>query len=331
MKDTVRRTRDQREEMRRRRMKRRRRKKVRICLTYSFVIFAAAYLLFTMTMEQCIAAPEQEKDGEIVEAVKIDIANAYGSRKESSKISIVDLTGYVPKAPRCMELSEALEELNKKAEEYQELQSILERVEQYPEDMLIAFCNNLEMYEFVRDYPSLNDGVSTGLTEEELAQGCPLLLQWDKRWGYTPYGNNVVGLSGCGPTCLSMAVVALTGNKDITPDVTASYSMRNGYYVEGVGTSWNLFTEGAASFGIMAEEIVLNEEVMKACIDRGCPIICSMGPGDFTTSGHFIVIYDYDENGFKINDPNCISRSRESWPYERIAGQIKILWAYSRC
>ena len=33
----------------------------------------------------------------------------------------------------------------------------------------------------------------------------PLLLQWDLRWGYAPYGDDMIGLAGCGPACLSMA------------------------------------------------------------------------------------------------------------------------------
>ena len=36
------------------------------------------------------------------------------------------------------------------------------------------------------------------------------------------------------------------------------------------------------------------------------------GSGDFTLSGHFIVIYGYDSEGFMINDPNCIARSSKS-------------------
>ena len=45
----------------------------------------------------------------------------------------------------------------------------------------------------------------------------PLFLQWDPRWGYTEYGeDSFLGLSGCGPTCLSMVLYYLTGDKSLT-------------------------------------------------------------------------------------------------------------------
>ena len=53
-----------------------------------------------------------------------------------------------------------------------------------------------------------------------------------------------------------------------------------------------------------------------------------MLPGDFTTSGHFIVIDGYDSTGFTVKDPNSAERSR-SWSYDRLAGQIAVIWAYS--
>ncbi|MBD5456446.1 MAG: C39 family peptidase [Lachnospiraceae bacterium] len=267
-------------------------KALRVCFINLLIIIMGVYMLFQLSAGQCMAA--------------------------------------VPQIPRKMDITEAIAELGDMAGKNKEFQDIVDHRERYPDDMLIALCNNPEMYEFVRDYPALKGNIDPELTDEELSKKCPLLLQWDERWGYASYGNNMVGLSGCGPTCLSMASICLTGDKSMTPDVIAAYSMNNGYYVDGVGTAWKLLSEGASHFGIKAKEIALDEEIMKVYLDRGCPIICSVGPGDFTAAGHFIVIYGYDEKGFKVNDPNCIIRSKESWPYERIAGQIRILWAYSR-
>ena len=41
-----------------------------------------------------------------------------------------------------------------------------------------------------------------------------------------------------------------------------------------------------------------------------------MLPGDFTTSGHFIVIYGHNFLGFKVYDPNSIERSERTWSYD---------------
>lgn len=60
----------------------------------------------------------------------------------------------------------------------------------------------------------------------------PLLLQWDKRWGYASYGDSIIGLAGCGPTCLSMVYVYFTHDLNGTPREIASYCEKNGYYTE---------------------------------------------------------------------------------------------------
>lgn len=203
---------------------------------------------------------------------------------------------------------------------------------QYSETLLSAYLNNPEMEDFVAGYLDANLPQYTaqeGFREKELKQDFPLFLQWDKRWGYVSYGGSIIGLSGCGPTCLSMALVALTRRSDQTPADVARFSEERGYYVEGSGTAWSLMTEGAAALGLSARELSLDESVMKSSLDAGHPIICSMGPGDFTTQGHFILIYGYDEEGFFVNDPNCIDRSSKIWSFENLRGQIKNLWAYS--
>ncbi len=51
-----------------------------------------------------------------------------------------------------------------------------------------------------------------------------------------------------------------------------------------------------------------------------------MRPGDFTTTGHFILLWGYDENGFFVNDPNRRSTSEKIWDFETLQPQIKNLW-----
>jgi len=219
------------------------------------------------------------------------------------------------------------------ANEYSELEVIYENCEEYPVKLLASLCNNPELHEFVKGYLAYQEGELTvagvpELTKAEKGQQYPLFLQWDKRWGYEAYGDFNIALSGCGPTTLAMAVTALTDDDTVTPDRVAKYSMTNGYYVEGTGTAWTLMTEGCKDFGIKSEEIALDEYVMKNQLDKGKVIICSMRQGDFTSVGHFIMIYGYDKNGFFVNDANCIYRSSKIWSYEELSGQIRILWAF---
>lgn len=176
------------------------------------------------------------------------------------------------------------------------------------------------------DYFTAEKTVQGGFTEDELKQDTPLFMQWDSRWGHVPYGDSNIGIAGCAPTCLSMVIFALTGNADATPDAIAAYSMENGHYVSGVGTAWSLITEAGKEYGVSISELGLDEDAMKRQLDYGGELILSMRPGDFTTTGHFIVIYDYDENGFFVNDPYSRARSSRQWTYKTLKGQIKNIW-----
>ena len=200
----------------------------------------------------------------------------------------------------------------------------------YPKDMVSLFMNNPEARGFVIDYPSHIDDTDFGeIDSSELSGGIPSFRQWDERWGYYPYGSSVLGITGCGPTCLSMVAVGLTGNTSFTPAAVAGYSIQSGCYVEGVGTSWDLMTLGAQSFGLSSVEVGLSEDEMVAQLNEGHPLIASMGPGDFTSSGHFIVITGYYDGKFSVNDPNSKKRSDEGWYFSTLSPQIRCLWAFT--
>ena len=155
----------------------------------------------------------------------------------------------------------------------------------------------------------------------------PYLLQYDARWCFHGYGSSVMGFTACGPTCLSMAAIGLTGNTDYTPAYVADRAEASGHYMDGAGTAWTLFTEGAAEFGLRGEAITAGRKELSERLERGEVIIASMLPGDFTTSGHFIVIYGSNLLGFKVYDPNSIERSERLWSYDRLAPQIAQLWS----
>ncbi len=223
------------------------------------------------------------------------------------------------------EVQKKLEEMAKKHREYKD---ILEHYEDYPETYLAALANNPEMLDYVKGYLDSHGVLDAKLTKSEKKEDYPLFIQWDKRWGYASYGTSSIGISGCGPTCLSMVIYGLTENELATPDKVARYSEEQGYYIEGTGTSWELMTDGAAAFGVTGSELSLDESSMKQALDAGHPIICAMRAGDFTAAGHFIMIYGYDKKGFIINDPNSRTRSEKRWTYEELNGQIKNVWSY---
>ena len=157
----------------------------------------------------------------------------------------------------------------------------------------------------------------------------PELYQIDPVWADEPYAGGTVGVNGCGPTCLTMAYVALTGRTDMDPAAIAAFSERGGYTVDGM-TAWALMTEGAHTLGLTSEELPANAASIRAALEAGQVIIASVRPGDFTTTGHFIVLAGIAANGeLEIRDPNSAERTHETWSIDRVLGQCANLWALS--
>ena len=201
---------------------------------------------------------------------------------------------------------------------------------EYTED-LVTFADKYgQVLDFVYRYPEMKGQQhEIDLTAEAAAQEPPLLIQWDDRWGYQPYGKGLIGYSGCGPVTLTMAALYLTGDAQYTPISVAKMAEDKGYCVPGNGSSWTLISEGCQNVGLKAKELPLSESAMKQELDQDHPIIVVVGPGDFTFGGHFMLLTGYDEEGFLINDPNSRENSAKHWTYERISPQIRNLWAMS--
>lgn len=202
--------------------------------------------------------------------------------------------------------------------------------ELYPEKLRELLGNNPEILDYVYHYPAeRRQDVSTDLSKETESSGVPLLMQWDMRWGYKPYAGGMIGYTGCGPTCLSMVALYLTKNSTYSPQYIAMTAENKGFCIEGVGTSWDLMGKGCKLFGLRSKVIPLDENRMIRELENRHPLILSMGKGDFTSSGHFIVIRGYDD-GFIVNDPNSRKRSERRWSYEELRGQIKNIWSYEK-
>ena len=189
--------------------------------------------------------------------------------------------------------------------------------------------NNPETADFIKNYPSMKDNPPAEDIGEVTKGVIPHLLQWDERWGYQIYGDNMIAVNGCGPTAISMVAAGLTGDGTITPYKVAKYAEEQGYYTGESGTSWSLMTDGAQQWGIRGEELGLSREEIFSALENGQPVICSMRPGDFTTTGHFIVLAGVEDGKIRVNDPNSIKRSEELWDYETLEYQINNLWAYT--
>ncbi|MCI8464481.1 MAG: hypothetical protein HFI63_01290 [Lachnospiraceae bacterium] len=290
----------------RKRMKQRRRRNRKIALA----VFLATLCGISFWLGR-ITAPKVEKQGEKGGGSQIARTNAEGTRTLSAKneedsgtdMTAEDMIAYVQAHPK-----------------------------EYPEFLQSFLESNREAADFVYHYPENKDrtGGTIDLSGEYTEGEIPLFIQWDKRWGYETYGDDLMALSGCGPVCLSMVYVGLTGDTTMNPKAMAEFSSKNGYYLENVGTSWELMSSGAKLLGLSWKNPALHQAEIFAELDAGHPLICSMQPGDFTTTGHFIVIYGRKGENLLIHDPNSPERSAKEWPYNQVESQIKNIWSYSK-
>ncbi len=201
-----------------------------------------------------------------------------------------------------------------------------------PERLLKLILSNEETIPVVAKYPYRSRGELREVElEEELGKSqVPLLLQWDERWAFAPYGDGLLCYTGCGPTCLAMVALQLTQDSSVTPVSVAQYADREGYYTDGVGSAWTLMSEGSWHFGLTAQELSVTEEQMRDKLEAGKPLIAAVSAGDFTESGHFIVISAYENGSFVVNDPNSRILSARTWTFSQLSGQIRVIWAFSR-
>lgn len=149
--------------------------------------------------------------------------------------------------------------------------------------------------------------------------GLTYYSQIDPRWKnklYTSTGNSsqTMGSSACGPTCSAMVVSSIKGT--ITPPEMADLYVQYGFRSANNGTYWSAFRWTADVFDIVYKEIYKLNDVCDL-LEENYMVISACGNGLFTTGGHFILIYGYeDTNGsgqcdsgdrLKVYDPYLYS------------------------
>lgn len=226
--------------------------------------------------------------------------------------------------------NEIIRSLNEQISAHPSAIVILNHLNEFPSSLIELAAGKPETIDFVAHYlDHQNKSLPTSLSQTELSDGIPLFLQWDERWGYSKYGNDFLAVNGCGPTCLSMILVGLTGDTSLTPPVVSDFSYQQGYLTPDQGTSWALMTDGAAALGLESEVIPADPNTIRSLLSDNVPIIASMGPGHFTTQGHFIVLRGVSEDGMiYVNDPNSKIRSSQAWDLTTILNECRNLWRF---
>lgn len=170
--------------------------------------------------------------------------------------------------------------------------------------------------------PSLQPLQSTE-ANAELTPSLVYYNQKDSDWSTLPYGEDNIGGYGCGPTACAILISSLT-DTTVTPQQMADWSVDNGCYIEGGGSYHNLIPLACKSYGLTVEgcDATKRDTVINA-LQSGAMVGVIMGPGDFTTTGHFIVLYGLTEDGdILVADPASKANSK-AWDADTIFAQAR--------
>lgn len=214
-------------------------------------------------------------------------------------------------------------------------QQVMENMPLYDEPAYFVFLSRKDDHEdrlrFMAKFDEKDTMTKSPDTLTESLEEVPLLLQWDDRWGYVPYGDWYIGFAGCGPTSIAMTASYLKQDPSITPTAVAKRAMELDQYEPGAGTKWTFYS-------VMADDYQLHHtqkydptaQDIISSLQAGNLIILSVTPGDFTATGHFIVLTGLDDTGqVIIHDPNSKTNSSKTWDPETLAAQAACMWSFS--
>ena len=140
--------------------------------------------------------------------------------------------------------------------------------------------------------------------------------QYDSKWAKVMYSNHgdksqTIKSSGCGPTAMADIVATLVDSK-VTPVTLAELSLKWGCRTYSQGTAWSFFPKIADYYGFTKYVKSSTLATLKSCLDTGGYVVASMGKGYWTTGGHFICVWKYDDKYIYANDPASGSRKKQN-------------------
>lgn len=164
-------------------------------------------------------------------------------------------------------------------------------------------------------------------------------LQTDPRWKNHDYSakgeKKTIGSAGCGPTAAAMVIATLQDN-NVTPVTTALWSMAHAYKALNQGTYYSYFVPQMSAYGVACKRLntsnlygksssAAHTEALNA-LKNGDWVIACMGKGNWTSSGHFILLYGYENGYVYINDPASTKAARVKNTWALFARQVKYMW-----
>lgn len=161
--------------------------------------------------------------------------------------------------------------------------------------------------------------------------------QHDSRWGKKMYSstknkNQTMANSGCGPTAMA-DIVAFVKDRSVTPWTLAQLAMKWGDRTASSGTAVSFFTHIQKEYNFPKMVGTKSLETVKACLDAGGYVVCRMGPKYWTSGGHYICAWKYDDKYIYCNDPSSPTSKRAErtkQPLSDFIKERKDFWCFFR-
>lgn len=167
-------------------------------------------------------------------------------------------------------------------------------------------------------------------------------MQTDPRWKNADYSapgeSTTIGRAGCGPTCMAM-VIATLYDPPYTPVDACAWAKAHGYKAKGQGTYYSYFRAHGLEYGLTVEQLnsgslrnlsaaasePYHQRALEA-IQAGDWVIACMGPGLWTSGGHYILWWGREDDKCRINDPASTRTDRTHGDLARLRREVKYYW-----
>jgi hypothetical protein len=130
-------------------------------------------------------------------------------------------------------------------------------------------------------------------------------------------------------------LIATLADKSVTPVETCAWSVKHGYKYANQGTAYGYFKPQFTEYGIECKQLlskrIINQpnheihEKVKQYLNDGYYIIALMGPGTWTTGGHYVVVWGWDDK-VRINDSMSTKTARLSGDPATFRNEVRMYW-----
>lgn len=193
--------------------------------------------------------------------------------------------------------------------------------------MLELALDEPDSIDFVAAYPS-SDKTAKPYGESVTAGSPPQFYDWDTRWGNVDYAGSALGVTGSGPTALSMAYMGLTGSTDKTAADISSLISADGLTTGDSHMDGSFLKDHASDVGLTCKTYESSADNLTTILDTGTYIMIEAGAGTLTDEAHWVLLVTENTDGsIVVYDPTSTKVSSVSWTAAKLVSSCSALYS----